>query len=115
MYVDKPMKEANLVQAIARVNRVFKDKPGGLVVDMIGLAPELKAALATYTAARGKGKPTLDISEAVRILKEQIRIAKDILHLVDWGSFRERGRALELIPWLHGRLTSPHGQRRGCS
>ena len=80
MYVDKPMKGANLAQAIARVNRVFKDKPGGLIVDYIGIAPQLKEALATYTAAKGKGKPTLDTSEAVRILKEQLQIAKDILH-----------------------------------
>ena len=53
------MKGANLAQAIARVNRVFKDKPGGLIVDYIGIAPQLKEALATYTAAKGKGKPTL--------------------------------------------------------
>ena len=57
MYVDKPMQGANLAQAIARVNRVFKDKPGGLVVDYIGIAPQLKEALATYTAAKGKGAP----------------------------------------------------------
>ena len=62
------MKGANLAQAIARVNRVFKDKPGGLIVDYIGIAPQLKEALATYTAANGTGKPTLDASEAVRIL-----------------------------------------------
>ena len=94
MYVDKPMKGANLAQAIARVNRVFKDKPGGLIVDYIGIAPQLKEALATYTAAKGKGKPTLDTGEAVRILKEQLQIAKDILHPVDWSGFREKGNCL---------------------
>ena len=59
MYVDKPMKGANLAQAIARVNRVFADKPGGLIVDYIGIAPQLKEALATYSAAKGKGSQLL--------------------------------------------------------
>ena len=58
MYVDKPMKGANLAQAIARVNRVFKDKPGGLIVDYIGIAPQLKEALATYTAAQATNQPS---------------------------------------------------------
>lgn len=115
MYVDKPMKGANLAQAIARVNRVFKDKPGGLIVDYIGIAPQLKEALATYTAAKGKGKPTLDTSEAVRILKEQLQIAKDILHPVDWSGFREKGKALELISnCLDHILGIADGKQRFC-
>ena len=57
MYVDKPMQGANLAQAIARVNRVFKDKPGGLVVDYIGIAPQLKEALATYAGSKEKESP----------------------------------------------------------
>ena len=96
MYIDKPMQGANLAQAIARVNRVFKDKPGGLVVDYIGIAPQLKEALATYSAAKGKGRPTIDSSEALRILKEKIQVARDILHPVDWSEFRTK--ALALIP-----------------
>src|SRR5262249_9212892 len=60
MYVDKPMRGHGLMQAIARVNRVFKDKPGGLVVDYLGLADELKAALATYVESGGKGKTAVD-------------------------------------------------------
>src|SRR5438128_11424367 len=65
MYVDKPMRSHGLMQAIARVNRVFKDKPGGLVVDYLGLAHELKQALAVYTESKGTGKPTIDQDEAV--------------------------------------------------
>ena len=115
MYVDKPMKGASLAQAIARVNRVFKDKPGGLVVDYIGIAPQLKQALATYTAARGKGKPTLDTSEAVRVLKEQLQIAKDILHPVEWSGFNEMGRALELSRnCLDHILAISDGKQRFC-
>ncbi len=76
MYVDKPMKGHNLMQAIARVNRVFKDKPGGLVVDYIGIANELKHALKTYTASKGKGEPTHDTREAYAKLLE----AMDAMH-----------------------------------
>lgn len=72
MYVDKPMKGHNLMQAIARVNRVFKNKPGGLVVDYIGIANELKAALKTYTDSKGKGEPTLNAEEAFSVFLEKI-------------------------------------------
>ncbi|MCZ8322141.1 MAG: type I restriction endonuclease subunit R [Novosphingobium sp.] len=111
MYIDKPMQGANLAQAIARVNRVFKDKPGGLVVDYIGIAPQLKEALATYSAARGKGRPTIDSSEALRILKEKIQVARDLLHPVDWSGFRTS--ALLLIPeCLDHILEQEDGKRR---
>jgi type I restriction enzyme R subunit len=72
MYIDKPMKGHNLMQAIARVNRVFKNKPGGLVVDYIGIANELKQALKTYTDAKGKGEPAMRAEEAYAILAEKI-------------------------------------------
>ena len=111
MYIDKPMQGANLAQAIARVNRVFKDKPGGLVVDYIGIAPQLKEALATYTAAKGKGRPTIDSSEALRILKEKVQVARDLLHPVDWSDFRTK--ALQLIPeCLDHVLEQEDGKRR---
>ncbi|MDA9837646.1 type I restriction endonuclease subunit R [Luminiphilus sp.] len=111
MYIDKPMQGANLAQAIARVNRVFKDKPGGLVVDYIGIAPQLKEALATYSAAKGKGRPTIDSSEALRILKEKIQVARDLLHPVDWSEFKTR--ALQLIPeCLDHILEQEDGKRR---
>lgn len=111
MYIDKPMQGANLAQAIARVNRVFKDKPGGLVVDYIGIAPQLKEALATYSAAKGRGKPTLDSSEALRILKEKVQVARDLLHPVNWSEFKTK--ALQLIPeCLDHVLEQEDGKRR---
>jgi type I restriction enzyme R subunit len=76
LYVDKPMKGHNLMQAIARVNRVFKDKPGGLVVDYLGIANELKQALKTYSDSKGKGAPTHSAEEAFSILLEKL----DIIH-----------------------------------
>ncbi|WNK20206.1 type I restriction endonuclease subunit R [Halomonas piscis] len=79
MYVDKPMKGHNLMQAIARVNRVFKDKPGGLVVDYIGIANELKQALKTYTESQGKGSPTHSAEEAYAILLEKLDIIRGML------------------------------------
>ena len=74
MYIDKPMRGHNLMQAIARVNRVFKDKPGGLIVDYIGIGLELKQAIATYTESGGKGEPTLDIDEAIATMLEKYEI-----------------------------------------
>jgi len=78
MYIDKPMKGHNLMQAIARVNRVFKDKQGGLVVDYIGIANELKQALKTYTDAKGKGEPTLRAEEAYAVLAEKMDAIRGI-------------------------------------
>ena len=68
LYIDKPMKGANLMQAIARVNRVFRDKPSGLVVDYIGIAPQLKSAIGEYTRSAGKGQPVLDVDQAVLLV-----------------------------------------------
>lgn len=83
MYTDKPMRGHGLLQAIARVNRVFKDKPGGLIVDYIGLADQLKAALATYTESGGKGKATLDQSEAIEVMLEKFEIVEALFHDFD--------------------------------
>jgi type I restriction enzyme R subunit len=96
MYVDKPMRGHNLMQAIARVNRVFRDKPGGLVVDYIGIANELRSALADYTEAHGKGRPTIDACEALAALREQIDVLHGLLHGVDYRDYRER--AWQLLP-----------------
>jgi type I restriction enzyme, R subunit len=91
MYVDKPMKGHNLMQAIARVNRVFKDKQGGLVVDYIGIGNELKAAMKEYTASQGRGKPTVDAHEALSLLLEKIDVARALLHGFDCSGFKTGG------------------------
>jgi type I restriction enzyme R subunit len=100
MYVDKPMRGHGLMQAIARVNRVFKDKPGGLVVDYLGLADELKKALATYTESGGTGKTALDQAEAVAVMLEKYEVCLGLFHGFDWtkgvsGTPQER---LSLLP-----------------
>lgn len=94
LYVDKPMKGHNLMQAIARVNRVFKDKQGGLVVDYIGIANELKAALKEYTASKGRGRPTVDAHEAYAVLEEQLDILRSLLHGFDYSDFLTGGHKL---------------------
>ncbi|MFZ5556682.1 MAG: type I restriction endonuclease subunit R [Pseudomonadota bacterium] len=100
MYVDKPMRGHGLMQAIARVNRVFRDKPGGLVVDYLGLADELKKALASYTESGGTGKTALDQAEAVAVMMEKYEVCRGLFHGFDWakwvsGTPQER---LSLLP-----------------
>lgn len=94
LYVDKPMKSHNLMQAIARVNRVFKDKEGGLVVDYIGIAADLKKALKDYTASQGRGRPTVDVHEAFAILEEKLGILRGMLHGLDYSNFLTGGQRL---------------------
>ena len=86
MYVDKPMRGHGLMQAIARVNRVFKDKPGGLVVDYLGLADQLKRALADYTEAGGRGKAAVNQEEAVAVLLEKFEVVVSMFHGFDYLS-----------------------------
>jgi type I restriction enzyme R subunit len=88
MYVDKPMRGHGLMQAIARVNRVFKDKPGGLVVDYLGLAHELKQALAAYTESGGTGKTAINQEEAVAVMLEKYEICCDFFHGFDWTAWK---------------------------
>ncbi|MGH8772510.1 MAG: type I restriction enzyme endonuclease domain-containing protein, partial [Burkholderiales bacterium] len=100
MYVDKPMRGHGLMQAIARVNRVFRDKPGGLVVDYLGLAHELKSALATYTESGGTGRTAIDQQEAVAVLLKKYEICCGLFHGFDrskWLSGTPRER-LGLLP-----------------
>jgi len=87
MYIDKPMRGHGLMQAIARVNRVFRDKPGGLVVDYLGLAQELKQALATYTESGGTGRTALDQDEAVAVMLEKHEVCTGLFHGFDWSKW----------------------------
>ncbi|KTC77984.1 type I restriction endonuclease subunit R [Legionella brunensis] len=94
LYIDKPMKGHNLMQAIARVNRVFGDKQGGLVVDYIGIANDLKKALKDYTASNGHGRPTVDAYEAYALLEEKLDVLRSILHGFNYSSFLTSGHSL---------------------
>jgi type I restriction enzyme R subunit len=87
MYLDKPMRGHGLMQAIARVNRVFKDKPGGLVVDYLGLADELKQALSTYTEAGGTGQTALDQNEAVSLMQKKFEVCSGLFHGFNWSAW----------------------------
>ena len=87
MYIDKPMRGHGLMQTIARVNRVFKDKPGGLIVDYLGLAYELKKALSTYTESGGRGEPVLDQEAAVKVMKEKYEIVSAMFYGFDYKRF----------------------------
>lgn len=80
LYIDKPMRGHNLMQAIARVNRVFKDKPGGLVVDYLGIATDLKKALSFYSDAGGKGVPTLDLEKAIELMNEKYEVVQQFFN-----------------------------------
>lgn len=80
LYIDKPMKGHNLMQAIARVNRVYKDKPGGLIVDYLGIASDLKKALSFYSDAGGKGDPTILQEQAVELMLEKLEIVSRMYH-----------------------------------
>ncbi|MFO1421250.1 MAG: HsdR family type I site-specific deoxyribonuclease, partial [Candidatus Competibacteraceae bacterium] len=115
MYADKPMRGHGLMQAIARVNRVFKDKPGGLVVDYLGLADELKRALATYTEAGGTGKNALDQAEAVALMLEKYEVCRGLFHNFDWSAWiagAPRAR-LSLLPAAQEHiLAQPDGKAR---
>ena len=116
MYVDKPMRGHGLMQAIARVNRVFKDKPGGLVVDYLGLAHELKRALATYTESGGTGKTALDQEEAVAVMLEKYEICCGLFHGFDrakWitGTSQER---LSLLPGAQEHILAQENGKDRC-
>lgn len=87
MYVDKKMQGANLMQAIARVNRVYKDKPGGLIVDYIGIGQELRNAMATYLQSGGEGKAYVDISEAIAMMKEKFEIVEQMFHNYNYKEY----------------------------
>ena len=99
LYIDKPMKGHNLMQAIARVNRVYKDKPGGLVVDYLGIASDLKKALSFYSDAGGKGDPTIAQEQAVELMLEKLEIVSNMYNDFPYGDYFEAdtGKKLSMI------------------
>jgi len=111
MYIDKPMRSHNLMQAIARVNRVFKDKPGGLVVDYIGIGNELKQALKTYTDSKGKGNPTNLAAEAFSILSEKVDVVRGMFQGFDYSEYEINATQL-LIPSANHILGLEDGKKR---
>ena len=116
MYVDKPMRGHGLMQAIARVNRVFKDKPGGLVVDYLGLAQDLKTALATYTESGGTGRTALDQDEAVAVMLEKYEVCCALFHGFDWskwtaGNAQDR---LGLLPSAQEHVLAQEDGKQRC-
>ena len=116
MYVDKPMRGHGLMQAIARVNRVFRDKPGGLVVDYLGLAQDLRQALATYTESGGQGRTALDQDEAVAVMLEKHEVCCALFHGFDraaWttGTPEER---LNLLPAAQEHVLAQEDGKERC-
>ena len=116
MYVDKPMRGHGLMQAIARVNRVFKDKPGGLVVDYLGLAQDLKKALATYTESGGEGETALDQEQAVAVMQEKYDVCRGLFHGFEWspwttGTAPER---LGLLPAAQEHVLAQEDGKERC-
>jgi type I restriction enzyme R subunit len=99
LYIDKPMKGHNLIQAIARVNRVYKDKPGGLVVDYLGIASDLKEALSFYSDAGGKGDPTSAQEQAVQIMLEKLEVVSNLFHGFAYEDYfdADTGKKLSVI------------------
>ena len=115
MYVDKPMKGHTLMQAIARVNRVYRDKNGGRIVDYLGLAEELKKALRDYTDNQGKGKLYIDQEEAVAVMLEKYEICCGLFHGFDWSAWKsgDPGTRLNLInPAMGFILDQKDGKQR---
>ena len=116
MYVDKPMRGHGLMQAIARVNRVFKDKPGGLVVDYLGLAQDLKQALATYTESGGTGQTAIDQEEAVAVMLEKYEVCCSLFHGFDWSKWTT-GTATErvgLLPAAQEHILAQENGKERC-
>lgn len=99
LYIDKPMKGHNLMQAIARVNRVYKDKPGGLVVDYLGIASDLKKALSFYSDAGGKGDPTIAQEQAVQLMLEKLEVVSHMFHGFEYETYfdADTSKKLSLI------------------
>jgi len=114
MYADKPMRGHGLMQAIARVNRVFRDKPGGLIVDYLGLAHELKKALANYTESGGKGQTAIDQEEAVEAMLTKYEICRDLFYGFNWSVWvaGTPAQKLSLLPRAQEHILKQEGKER---
>ena len=116
MYVDKPMRGHGLMQAVARVNRVFRDKPGGLVVDYLGLAHELKRALATYTESGGTGKTTVDQAEAVAVMLEKYEVCCGLFHGFGYSGWTDGTPSdrVSLLPGAQEHILAQENGKERC-
>ena len=114
MYVDKPMRGHGLMQSIARVNRVFKDKPGGLVVDYLGLAQELKDALVTYTESGGEGQTALDQNKAVEAMREKYEVCCGLFYGFDWSKWISGTEWLGLLPAAQEHILAQEDGKDRC-
>jgi type I restriction enzyme R subunit len=115
MYIDKPMRGHGLMQAIARVNRVFHDKPGGLVVDYLGLTEQLQQAVATYTNSGGQGQATIDQAQAVAAFQMRYEVCCDLFHGFDWSTWQMGGAAqLALLPNAQEHILAQEEGKKRC-
>lgn len=115
MYLDKPLKGHNLMQAIARVNRVYPGKEGGLIVDYLGIAAALRDALETYTKSGGKGQATLDVSEAIALMKTKFETVQNLFHGFDYTRYFEAdtNKQLQIILDAQNHILGlPEGEKR---
>lgn len=115
LYIDKPMKGHNLMQAIARVNRVYKDKPGGLVVDYLGIASDLKKALSFYSDSGGKGDPALAQEKAVALMLEKLEVVSQMYHGFEYEKYFEldtRGKLSLILEAEEHILSIEDGKKR---
>ena len=116
MYLDKPMRGHGLMQAIARVNRVFSDKPGGLVVDYLGISGELKQALTTYTESGGSGQTAFSQNEAVAVMIEKYEVCLGLFHGLDWSGWSTSSPAekLRLLPLAQEHILAQEDGKERC-
>ncbi len=115
LYIDKPMKGHNLMQAIARVNRVYKDKPGGLVVDYLGIASDLKKALSFYSDSGGKGDPALAQEQAVALMLEKLEVVSQMFHGFPYENYFDldtRGKLALILEAEEHILALEEGKKR---
>jgi len=113
MYVDKPMSGVHLAQAIGRVNRVFEDKLGGLIVDYIGIEAALKETTAVYTRAGGRGDPNQNIAELLPIFEEKIQAARELLHPINWEDYKTKGGTGDILEGVADCIDHILGQENG--